>query len=106
MTHVPKGIVGTYNAFVLEGPWAEERTGLPPAPGGIPDLGYRLYNTKHRDDFQPVDPSVELTYPRYKPRYGMLTKDTWNEAAYSYGGGPGALQALLLKGKKAFNLTH
>ena len=103
---MPDRVINTYNSFVLEGAWAEERTGLPPAPGGVPDLGFRLYETKYTSDFKPPDPTAELTFPRYKPRYGMLTKDTWNEASYSYGGGPGALQATLLKGKKAFNLTH
>ena len=27
------------NPAVLEGNWGEERTGLPPSPGGMPDLG-------------------------------------------------------------------
>jgi hypothetical protein len=110
MTHVPKGVIGTYSSFTLEGAWAEERSGLPPAPGGIPDLGFRLYNTKHADDF-PAPSSrgsvkpADLTYPRSRTRYGMLTSDTWNEASLSYGGGPEALQKALT-GRKAFNMTH
>lgn len=110
MTHVPKGVVGTYNSFVLEGAWAEERSGLPPAPGGIPDLGFRLYNTKYADDYPApstrgsVKPA-DLSYPRSRARYGMLTSETWNEASLSYGGGPEALQKALT-GKKAFNMTH
>ena len=111
MTHVPKGVVGTYSSFCLEGAWAEERSGLPPAPGGIPDLGFRLYNTKYKDDFPAPSTrgsvkTADLTYPRSRTRYGMLTADTWNEASLSYGGGPEALAAVLLKGKKAFNMTH
>jgi len=100
-----KGVTNVYNSFVLEGAWAEDRSGLPPAPGGIPDLGYRLYNTKYKDDYKPVDLSQELVFPRYKPRYGMLTKNTWTEASYSYGQGPEALKRLLLGGKKAFHTT-
>lgn len=105
MPNPPSGVINTYNSYVLEGAWAEDRSGLPPAPGGIPDLGYRLYNSEAKDTYKPVDLSQELTFPRYKPRYGMLTKDTWNEASYSYAQGPEALKRVLLGGKKAFHTT-
>lgn len=105
MPNPPNGVINTYNSFVLEGAWAEDRSGLPPAPGGIPDLGYRLYHSEAKDTYKPVDLSQELTFPRYKPRYGMLTKDTWNEASYSYAQGPEALKRVLLGGKKAFHTT-
>lgn len=87
----------------------EERTGLPPAPGGIPDLGYRLYTTAYTSDFQPAPVGVELQFPRHRPRYGMLSKSTWNEASYSFGGGPGGLLAAARgagAALKAFDTTH
>jgi hypothetical protein len=100
-----KGVVGRYNQFVLEGAWVDERSTLPPSI--VADLGFRLYTTKAQEDFgKAPDLSQELTYPRFRPRYGMLTAATWNEASYSYGGGPEALKAVLLGGRKGFNTTH
>ena len=100
-----KGVVGRYNQFVLEGTWVDERSTLPPSI--IADQGFRLYQTKNQADYgRAPDLAQELTYPRFKPRHGMLTAATWNEASYAYGGGPEALRAVLLGGKKGFNATH
>lgn len=93
------------NPYTLESNWQEERTGLPPAPGGIPDLGYRLYTSAHAADFAAPPPGAELTYPRHRPRFGLLTKDTWNEASYSFGGAPGALRDAA-RGARKFDMTH
>ena len=100
-----KGIVPPYNAFVLEGAWVDERSSLPPSI--VADLGYRLYDTKYSSDYNTApDLKQELTYPRFRPRYGMLTAATWNEASYSYGGGPDALKRVMLSGAKGFNTSH
>jgi hypothetical protein len=105
MESTAKGVVGRYNQFVLEGAWIDERSTLPPSI--VADQGYRLYTSQNKDVYgKAPDLSQELTYPRFRPRYGMLTAATWNEASYSYGGGPNALKAVLLNGKKAFNATH
>lgn len=97
-----------YNSSVLLGNWAEDRTGLPPAPGGIPDLGFREYTPNYRRDFRaPTDSERrELTFPRHRVRYGMMTADSWNEAAYSIGAGPEALLRSLRGGHKPFDTTH
>ena len=99
-----KGIVPRYNQFVLEGTWIDDRSTLPPSI--VADQGYRLYTTKAQEDYgKAPDLKQEVTYPRFRPRYGMLTAHTWNEASYSYGGGPEALKRVLLGGKKGFQTT-
>ena len=83
----------------------------PPTPpfftaGGIPDLGYRLYTPAHKSDFTAPPKGAELTFPRTRPRFGMLTKSTWNEASYAFGK-PGALLAAAQgASKKGFDMTH
>ena len=75
--------------------------------GGIPDLGYRLYTPSHKSDYKEPPRGVELTYPRTRPRFGMLTKSTWNEASYAFGK-PGALLAAAQGAarQKGFDMTH
>jgi hypothetical protein len=79
---------------------------LQSAAGGIPDLGYRLYTPAYTSDFKAPPLGAELTFPRTRPRFGMLTKATWNEAAYAFGAPGALLTAAQATSRKQFDTTH
>ena len=82
-----------YNSSVLSGNWQEERSKAPPLKGPFIDLGIREYRPTHATEFTPPAPG-EHVFPRHRHRFGLVSMDSIDEAAFAYADGldgrPGA----------------
>ena len=86
-----------YNSSVLAGNWQEERSRAPPLKGPFMDLGVRLFEAGHARDYVPPAPG-EHVFPRHRHRFGLVSMETIDEAAFAYADG--------LNGRPGFDLTR
>lgn len=86
-----------YNASVLSGNWQEERSRAPPLKGPFIDLGVRDYSPSHARDYV-APPPGEHVFPRHRHRFGLVSMETIDEAAFAYADG--------LSGRPGFDLTR